>query len=89
MDWSIVYPRKIISFKTREAREREVVTGSDLDELLDLVKDAYENSEEIEISLSEHDPTPFYLYDNSGGEAPVSSDERWQQAFDQKRELHS
>jgi hypothetical protein len=34
------------------------------------------------------DPTPQFLYDNTGGEPPLSSTEMQQQAFNQKMELH-
>lgn len=42
--------------------------------------------------LSEYldfDPTPQFLYDDTGGEPPVSSAERCQASYRQKRELHS
>ena len=31
-----------------------------------------------------YDPTPQYLYDNTGGEPPISAKERSQMAFEQK-----
>ena len=31
-----------------------------------------------------YDPTPQYLYDNTGGEPPISAKERSQMAFQQK-----
>jgi len=34
------------------------------------------------------DPTPQYLYDDSGGEPPVSADERSRMAFEAKQESH-
>jgi hypothetical protein len=37
----------------------------------------------------DYDPTPRFLYDNSGGEPVMSNDELWQQSFNQKQELHS
>jgi hypothetical protein len=54
--------------------------------LLDQVKIAYESGIDIEISF-DIDPTPQHLYDDTGGEPAVSADERWQNAFDQKRRL--
>lgn len=60
--------------------------GVGLDDLLDQIQIAYEAGIETEISF-DIDPTPQYLYDNTGGEPAVSADERWQNAFDQKREL--
>jgi hypothetical protein len=38
---------------------------------------------------NDYDPTPRFSYDETGGEPPLSADERWQAAFDQKQLLHS
>ena len=35
------------------------------------------------------DPSPQYLWDNTGGEPPVTLDEMHTAAFKQKREMHS
>ena len=35
------------------------------------------------------DPSPYYLWDNSGGEPPVTLDEMHTAAYNQKREMHS
>ena len=35
------------------------------------------------------DPTPEHLWDNSGGEPPVTLDEMHTAAYNQKREMHS
>lgn len=34
-----------------------------------------------------HDPTPQFLYDNTGGEPPVSSQELWMTDFNKKQQL--
>ena len=34
------------------------------------------------------DPTPQYLYDDTGGEPPISAQERAWNSFDSKRESH-
>ena len=34
------------------------------------------------------DPTPQYLYDNTGGEPPISAEERNRNSLDSKRESH-
>lgn len=86
MIWTIIWPRKILSFKTRTVRESEIQQGHDLDELLNLIKYAYEQGEEITIAMGEYDPTPDFLYDLTGGEPAISADERWQAAFQQKQE---
>ena len=36
----------------------------------------------------EIDPTPEYLYDHSGGEPPISAEERGRMALESKRESH-
>ena len=36
----------------------------------------------------EIDPTPQYLYDDSGGEPPISAEERSRMALESKRESH-
>ena len=43
----------------------------------------YDALEAIE-SIIEFDPTPQYLYDNTGGEPPISAEERSREAFEQK-----
>jgi hypothetical protein len=88
LNWEVKWPRKVLSFKHKTVREEEIETGSDLDELIFLIKKADEEAEEIEIRLYEYDPTPEFLYDDFGGEPPMSSSERWQSAFNQKQELH-
>jgi len=43
----------------------------------------YDALEAIE-SIIEFDPTPQYLYDDTGGEPPISAEERSRKAFEQK-----
>ena len=43
----------------------------------------YDALEAIE-SIIEFDPTPQYLYDDTGGEPPISAEERSKEAFEQK-----
>ena len=51
------------------------------------------NSLEEVISMIEdivnYDPTPYYLYDNSGGEAPMTANERLSAAWKEHLQLHS
>ena len=35
-----------------------------------------------------YDPTPQYLYDDTGGESPISAEERNRKALESKRESH-
>ena len=37
----------------------------------------------------DYDQSPYYLWDNSGGEPPVTLDEMHTAAYNQKREMHS
>lgn len=89
MQWFITFPRKLVSLKNNLFRPEETFNGTDYDELLDLIKEAWDKAEEVEIRFEQIDPTPRYLYDNTGGEPAMSADERWQQAFNQKQELKS
>lgn len=51
------------------------------------------NTLEEVISMMEdivnYDPTPYYLYDNSGGEAPMTANERLSAAWKEHLQLHS
>ena len=35
----------------------------------------------------DYDPTPYYLYDDTGGEPPMSADERHMKAWEEKQRL--
>ena len=39
--------------------------------------------------IVDYDPTPQYLYDNSGGEAPMTANERLSAAWKTHLQLHS
>jgi hypothetical protein len=86
MQWIITYPRKVISFKEGIVREEEKETGFDIDDLFYNIKQAYLDGEEITVELAHYDPTPNFPYDDTGGEPPLSADERWEIAFNEKRE---
>lgn len=73
-------------FKLKKKVPDAIERGTGLDDLLDQVQIAYEAGIETEISF-DIDPTPQYLYDETGGEPAISADERWQNAFDEKRRL--
>ena len=75
--------------KTFNRVDAEVIQGHDLDELFDLMADAWNEAREFSVEVGQHDPTPQYLYDNDGGEPPLSADERHSQAFAQHQALHS
>ena len=53
---------------------------------LDTIIDNFLGEVEDELNC---DPTPQFLYDNTGGEPAMSADEMWTQAFNKKQELHS
>lgn len=40
-------------------------------------------------AFNNYDPTPQYLYDDTGGEPPMSSHERWHAGFIEHQRLHS
>ena len=60
---------------------------TDPDELLALAEYMINEGREFSIEFGAVDPTPQYLYDNSGGEAPVTMQEICDAAFKQKQEL--
>ena len=35
----------------------------------------------------DYDPTPYYLWDDTGGEPPMSADERHREAWEEKQRL--
>ena len=39
--------------------------------------------------IVDYDPTPQYLYDNSGGEAPMTANERLSASWQEHLQLHS
>ena len=47
--------------------------------------DKYDEQEEI--LDDDYDPTPYYLYDDTGGEPPMSADERHREAWEEKQRL--
>jgi hypothetical protein len=49
-----------------------------LEEIISMIED-----------IVNYDPTPYYLYDNSGGEAPMTANERLSAAWKEHLQLHS
>jgi hypothetical protein len=39
--------------------------------------------------IVDYDPTPYYLYDNSGGETPMTANERLSASWQEHLQLHS
>lgn len=60
---------------------------TDSDELFALAEYMINDGREFSIEFGTVDPTPNYLYDNFGGEAPVTMKEICDAAFKQKQEL--
>ena len=60
---------------------------TDSDELFALAEYMINDSREFSIEFGTVDPTPQYLYDNYGGESPVTMREICDSAFKQKQEL--
>jgi len=48
---------------------------------------ADKHDEQEEILDDDYDPTPYYLYDDTGGEPPMSADERHREAWEEKQRL--
>ena len=52
-------------------------------EVFSFEEDLYEIIEALD-EIIYYDPTPQYLYDDTGGEPPISAEERNRKAFEQK-----
>ena len=53
----------------------------------DVFIEADKHDEQEEILDDDYDPTPYYLYDDTGGEPPMSADERHREAWEEKQRL--
>ena len=53
----------------------------------DVFIQADKHDEQEEILDDGYDPTPYYLYDDTGGEPPMSADERHREAWEEKQRL--
>lgn len=67
--------------------DAEIEEGTDADELFSFAEYMINEGKEFSIEFGTIDPTPQYLYDHSGGEAPVTMREICDAAFQQKQEL--
>ena len=56
---------------------------------MEIIEDEILPALEKFLAVWDDDPTPQYLYDNDGGEPPVSAAERHQAAWEQHKALHS
>ena len=57
--------------------------------MIEAIEDDLQPVIEKVMEVLDYDPTPQYLYDNDGGEPPLSADERHAAAWRQHQELHS
>jgi len=90
MDWKITYARWNSTTKSYEEAEIEERFGDDDGhELIALIQQAFNDGIEIQVALTEHDPTPQFLFDNDGGEPPITLDEMYKRAVEEKRLAHS
>ena len=64
-----------------------VISAEDVD-LINTWWDEEDNLYDDYISPYDIDPTPQYLYDDTGGEPPISAKERNRNSLDSKRESH-
>ena len=71
-------------------KEKTGATEEDTDpeELFALAEYMINEGREFSVEFGTVDPTPQYLYDNSGGESPVTMREICDSAFRQKQELN-
>lgn len=84
-EWIVTFaPYWDLELKTKIPKSQQ--TGRGIIDLMDHIVYAYQNNIGIEISF-DSDPTPQFLYDNTGGEPALSADERWQRDFEEKRRL--
>jgi len=58
-------------------------------EVIETIEDELLPSIEKLMEIWDYDPTPQYLYDNTGGEPPMTADEFYSAAWKQHQELHS
>ena len=58
-------------------------------EIIETIEDELLPSIEKLMEIWDYDPTPQYLYDNDGGEPPLSANERHAAAWKQHQALHS
>jgi len=65
-----------------------VISGEDVDLIKDWWKSEGEDFDDYDSPYSMTDPTPQYLYDDTGGEPPISAEERNRKAFEAKQESH-
>ena len=56
---------------------------------MEIIEDEILPALEKYLAVWDDDPTPQYLYDNDGGEPPISAGERHQAAWKQHQEMHS
>jgi hypothetical protein len=63
-----------------------VDSGTDSDEFFATAEYLMNEQRQFAIEFGTIDPTPQFLYDHSGGEAPVTADEIYARAFQEKME---
>jgi hypothetical protein len=65
---------------------RMVDSDTDSDEFFATVEYMINEQRQFAIEFGTIDPTPQFLYDNSGGEAPITAEEIYTRAFQEKME---
>lgn len=74
--------KELRAMSKRQSRLHEMDSDCDL---TDCINDLIDRIDEYQ----DYDPTPQYLYDNTGGEPAVSAEEIHSGAWKQHQELHS
>jgi hypothetical protein len=84
---TIKYESKyFISWEIADLDSGSRENGTDADELFDWIEYMLNEHKRFKIEFDTIDPTPQYLWDDSGGESPITADEIHARAFQEKKE---
>jgi hypothetical protein len=79
-------PKNFISWEVTDKDSGSKETGTDPEELFGWVEYMMNENKRFKIEFDTIDPTPQYLWDDSGGESPITADEIYARAFQEKKE---
>jgi hypothetical protein len=82
-------PRDFISWDITDKETGAQEVGTDAYELFDWIEYMMNENKRFSIDFDTIDPTPQFLWDDTGGECAVSAHESWTNSFNQKRALKS
>lgn len=86
---SLIYhmEKRVKQLLLEDSRRHQM--DSEPGEVIETIEDELLPSIEKLMEIWDYDPTPQYLYDNTGGEPPVTAAEFYAAAWKQHQELHS